>query len=263
MLYVHKLSDLNPSTANIECIEFIRELRRTLSLPVSADRLVSYLSASNVVEDDLKVMETGLSSVEPAVAKLSSLLSYNDGVYEPVNIYRAMQTLSQVPSSLKVNIDFGREIVGFQSELAPAVASLLNAVPSLRTLDDKSRADAFLSALFARVLRNSEFSFRFSDVIHEGQLTLVSGLLDSLSKGFLFHFTLEDEIKKLNFEQVKPGIPSSHLSDADEARSLISAVNEGVVRAYSVNMRMVTLAVMLFSAMKWALSVAKEQSLVM
>jgi len=32
---------------------------------------------------------------------------------------------------------------------------------------------------------------------------------------------LEDEIKKLNFEQVKPGIPSSHLSDADEARSLI------------------------------------------
>ena len=79
----------------------------------------------------------------------------------------------------------------------------------------------------------------------------MDGLIESLNKGFIFHFTLEEELQKRSFEQIKHRIPGNRLEEVEKIKRKVMAINNGVQRAYNFNRRMVDLAVYLYSYIKW------------
>jgi len=104
------------------------------------------------------------------------------------------------------------------------------------------------------ILRNKEFGFQDEDIISEAQISHIVGLNESLASGFLFHFTLEEELKKVDFETIKPRISQNRLQEDAVIRENVFKIRRGVERAYDINMRMVNLALVMYSYVKWLTS---------
>ncbi|MBI2144269.1 hypothetical protein HYU17_03920 [Candidatus Woesearchaeota archaeon] len=252
MLYIHKLSDLNPKSAEIESVPFIRSIRLGAPFPLTEQRVREYFAETLAAENDIVFMERSMQLLEPTLAKLGELLLRNNPLYEPVNICRAIQSLKPLSGFLANNIIYAKEITAFQQEFMAKAASLLNSIPSLRTSEDKSRLNSEIGAYFERVLRSKEFRFSYQDLIHEAQTIMVSDLADCFRKGYVFHVTLEEEIRKAGFADIKARIPSDKLSEVEEIEKSIRLIKEGVDQAYSLNMRMVSWAVLFLSFVKSA-----------
>ena len=129
--------------------------------------------------------------------------------------------------------------------------NLLNIIPHLKTKDEKVAHNDRLNKPFQTILRNTEFTFRSNDIINEGHVNAIQGLHESMLKGFFFHYTLEEELKKLDFQGIKKRLPVAEIADVEEIEKNIENINKGVKRAYEVNMRMVNKAVVLYACVKW------------
>lgn len=254
MLYIHKLSDLNPKSAEVESLPFIRSIRLGAAFPLTEQKFREYFSDALATRNDILLMERSIQLFEPALAKLNELLSRNDPLYEAVNICRAIQSLKPLSGFLANNISYAKGIIAFQQEFMAKAASLLNSIPSLHVPEEKSRLNAEIGEYFERILRSKEFRFSHHDLIHEAQTVLINDLVECFRHGYVFHVTLEEEIRKATFADIKGRIPLGKLEEADEIGVSISLIKEGVDQAYSLNMRMISWAIVFLSFIKCATS---------
>lgn len=248
MLYIHKLSDLNVKSAEIESIQVVRSIRQSAS-PIQ-DNLGCHLSGNFVTEADIDLIEKAISLIQPTIARLNEIRAAKNPAHEPVNIVRSIQGLSQVSVNLSNNLNYANDMQALQQGIVSGVASVLNSIPFLRTAAEKSEANAALSRYFELILRNKELSFNYQELISEGHTLLIKDLVESFSNGYLFHFTLEDEIKKADFEAIKPRIPAALLDESGRIAADIAMIRDGVNRAYDINMRMISQSIVLFSFIK-------------
>lgn len=253
MLYIHKLSDLNAKSAAIESIQILRSIRQQESSPTQ-ENLGSHLSGSFIANADIAVIEQAILVLQPTIARLNAILAARNPVHEPVNVSRSIQGLTQVSGNLARNLEYAKEMLSLQQGIVSGVAAVLNSIPFLRTAAEKSEANAALSRYFELILRSKDLSFNYHEMISEGHVLLVKDLVESFANGYVFHYTLEDEIRKANFEAIKHRIPAHLLQESCDVAASIARVKEGVDRAYDVNMRMVSQSLVLFSFIKWLVS---------
>ncbi|HLD80347.1 MAG TPA: hypothetical protein VJA18_07360, partial [Candidatus Nanoarchaeia archaeon] len=105
--------------------------------------------------------------------------------------------------------------------------------------------------LFQFLLRNQGFVFHAPDLVHEGPVAQVNGLVESMQKGFFFHRSLEEEYNKVDFSTIKRRVPSEELKRVEEIEQNILKIKKAADTAYNANMRMVNLSVILYSYVKW------------
>lgn len=254
MLYIHNLSDLNIKSAEIESVPFVRGIRQGVNFPLTRQNIEEHFAESLASENDVGLIERSIEPLELALAKLNELLSRNDPLYEPVNLSRAIQILKPLAMHLVNNLKYARDVLALQHEFVARAALLLNSIPSLHTSEEKSRINAELSAYFEHILRNKGFSFAYQDIVYEAQIIVAHDLVECFRKGYVFHVTLEEEIKKATFADIKSRIPVDRLREVKDIKRNISIVKEGIEQAYSLNMRMISWAIVLLSFIKWATS---------
>jgi hypothetical protein len=172
-------------------------------------------------------------------------------LHEPPSLVRANQILSEMPPALDKNLLFVKDLAVIKGHFIKEAVQIFNALPKLRTQEDKILFNNKLNDLFRTVLRNKEFTFNYVDVVNEMHTSHVAGLIESLNKGFFFHYTLEEELKKVEFEAIKSRIPRDKLDEVEAIRKKVLAIKNGVDCAYACNLRMVHLAVVLYSYVKW------------
>ena len=251
MLYIHKLSDLNRKSADTESLPLIREFKQKVSLPLSGAQMEEHFTEFLISESDLLAMDNALVLIEPTIGMIKALEAENDPEFEKVNMERAIAVLRMIPQNLQTNIHFADDLVSFRGEFIASATSLLNQIPSLRSQDQKLAVNGQISTLFEKILRNKEFSFNYIDVVNEAQVVNLAGLCEGLPKGYFFHITLEEELRKASFDRIKERIPAEKLKKVDEIEKRIQLIKKGVDRAYDVNMRMVGCTVHLYSYVKW------------
>ncbi len=254
MLYIHKLSDLNPKSAEIESIPYVRGMNISGAFPFKQQKVVELFAEAAISDSDAALIERSLRLLDPTLAKLNGLLARNDPVHEPVDLKRTIQCLQSLALPLANNLQYSREVIALQQEFMVGAAGMLNSIPTLRTAEEKSRVNAEISAYFEKVLRSKGFSFTHQDLVHEAQTRIVHDLAESFRNGYLFHVTLEEELKKATFADIKLRIPSEKLKEAEDIGTSISIIKEGVDQAYSLNMRMVVWAIVFYSCIKLATS---------
>lgn len=252
MLYIHKLSDLNPKSAEIESVPFVRGMNLSGSFPFTQQKIVAAFAGCAISDEDTADIERSLHLLEPTLAKLSGMLARSDPIYEPVNLGRSIQSLKSLMLPLANNLRYSREAVALQQEFMARAAGLLNAIPTLRTNEEKSKLNAEISAYFEKVLRSGGFSFTHMDLVHEAQTGLVRDLAESFRKGYIFHVTLEEELRKAAFAGIKLRIPPGKLKESEEIEAAIRSIGEGVEQAYALNMKMLLWAVIFYSCIKLA-----------
>ncbi|MBI2151776.1 hypothetical protein HYU21_03575 [Candidatus Woesearchaeota archaeon] len=254
MLYIHKLNQLHHKTADIESVYLIRELKQKTPYPIQAQLLHNYISNYFVSPSDRQSILSAVEMLPKVIEKIEEISARQDELYEAANLHRSLQLIRDLPLALLNNLQYMDELAAWQQNLALQATQTLNSIPRLYTSEEKASCNEKLNQIFQKILRHSEFFFNPQGIIHEGPLADIQGLSESLQRGYLFHVTLEEELKKLSFEQIKLRIPTNNLSEALQLEENVNIIKRGVESAYQNNMRTVNLALILYSYVKWLMS---------
>ena len=250
MVYIHTLRDLTIKTAEIESVEIIRELKRITVLPFSEENLGSALAPFFLSERDNEIMKNALLLIQPVIQDIQEIAKKKDPDYEAINLVRATDMLASLQSQLAATIEFSESTVASKGAIVRDLVYSFNTLPKAKTKDEKVLVNSKLNEIFSKILRSADFKFNEQGVIGEGELKKARAINESMANGYFFHFTLEDEIKKRNFASIKERIPAEKLSQYDEIAKKIGDIKNGVERAHEHNMRMVNLALLLYSYVK-------------
>ncbi|MBI2572420.1 hypothetical protein HYV86_01040 [Candidatus Woesearchaeota archaeon] len=250
MLYTHKLGDLGRRTVENESIDIVRDIKQKFRFPFNEQAMSDYFARFRVQDAELAVIEKGIPLCEPTAQMVEGVLALNDETFEPINLQRTVVSMRSVPTPLVANLAFSWELAQGHDEFVKEFTAVLNSLPRLRTQEEKMAANAKVNSLFAKLLRNSDFSFRSNDIIHEGQVTMLQGLLESIQRGYFFHYTLEEELKKIDFSELKRRIPAEHMARHNAITNNILQIQESVDKAYTLNFRMIELATYMYAFIK-------------
>lgn len=251
ILYIHELKDFQAKSAQVESVYLIRELKQSLRWPFPEQKMEECFVHFLISELDLSSAKEALEYLPPTIQKIVNLLQERDPLYEEINLQRAIKILKETIPNLTSSLAYVQEMKDWQgSRLIPEVTTILNAIPKLRTEEEKLAYNGQLNQVFARLLRNQSFSFNFWDIVNEAQLSGIRDLAAGVARGYLFHISLEEEIQKINFENIKARIPKEKVALNQEIENDLKTICKGVERAYDVNMRMVNLALVLYSLVK-------------
>lgn len=251
MLYIHTLGNLTPKLADLEVMQLIRELREKVPYPLTTAKVQEYFVELFISNTDRETIEQGRLLLEPTIAALQEMLQRRDVIHELINIQRAIQILSEVPDALQRNAQYLELMANWQETFLTNSVPIFNSLPTLRSSEEKSVANQKLNELFQTVLRNESFAFNYSDIINEIHTNHVQGLQEGMTKGFLFHITLEEELKKVNYDTLKKRLAPEKVQEMEQLREHIESIAKAVDRAYNVNMRMVQWAVVMYAYVKW------------
>ena len=251
MLYIHKLNQLAPKAADLESVYLMRELKQKTPYPVNEAKLHELLTEFLVSDTDKTLIDQALPLIEPTVQKVDIMIAEKNEIHESANLIRSAQILREIPLPLQNSLLYVYDLANWQKQFLAEITPLLNSLNRLRSNEDKVRANEKLKEIFRKILRNDDFGFKFMDIINEGQVAQVQGLIESIDRGFLFHYTLEEELKKISYTDLKRRIPANHLEEAETIRHNALLIQKGVERAYQVNMRMINMSVILYAYVKW------------
>jgi hypothetical protein len=254
MLYIHKLFQLTPKAADIESVSIMREIRERTPYPIDQQKMQDYLGVFFVSEIDKEYMALASSLVKDIMDEAVDMIMSKDPIYEPINLQRSINLLKDLPKPLNNNLHYADSIFKWQSFLLSEVTNLLNSIPTLRSDAERKHCNDKLNKIFEKILGATDFTFNSKDLINEGQKEAISSLYESINKGFIFHISLEEEIKKLDFSAIRSRIPAENLAKLKSMQDKIEKVKIGIDRAYDLNMRMINMSVILYAYIKWMMS---------
>ncbi len=251
MLYIHKLSQFNQKASDLESVYLIRELKQKTPYPFQDAQIQELLSDFLVSDTDKAHIEQALPIIEPTLELVNKLVEEKNEIHESANCIRTAQILRELPVPIQNSLMYVYEVHNWQKQFTQEITPLLNSLSKLRTPEQKNLANSRLKDMFKKILRNDEFVFKYPDLVNEGEIAAVDGLIESLDRGFLFHYSLEEEIKKSSYTDIKRRLPAQHLEEAEKIRANMLIIKRGVDRAQQVNFRMINLAVVLYAYIKW------------
>jgi len=251
MLYIHQLNHLSPKMVDLESVYMVRELREKVKLPLHERVMEEAFCEFFVSSSELQVVEETMFLVEPTIEMIKSLAQLESKLYEAVSLQRATQALVPVTAALEKNLSYLQQVQVWQATSSSALTELLNQIPKLQTQEEKLRVNEEIKELFQFLLRNQGFVFHAQDMVHEGPVAQVNGLVESMQKGFFFHVSLEEEYKKVDFNTIKRRVPADELQKVDTIEQNVLKIKKALDTAYNANMRMINLSVILYSYVKW------------
>ena len=253
-MYIHQLKDLTPKSADIESTFIIRDIKKQTPPPLTYEKIFDYFSLYFVSESEKAKIAAAIEQVEPTINAIHQLAALHDPAFEPINMKRAVEMLEEMPEPLTINLNYLKGISIWQEEFTQDFAPLMNRIPQLSSPPERVEVNNKLNEIFNRLLRNDHMAFNFRDMVYEAQRNRMNDLYESLENGFLFKITLEDELKKLDFQVRRMKIPDAKLRVADEIRNSVRQVKAGVDAAYDVNLRMMNWALVVYSYIKMMMS---------
>lgn len=254
MLYIHRLEQLNPRGADLESVYLCREIRQRNPFPFTDARMESHFGDFFVSEMDIDAMTNALELINPTLEMVEAIQTAANPIHEAINVKRTVQLLKNAPEPLLKNILFAKDINEWQASVISKVTGILNAIPKTKIQEEKLKLNQELNEVFQKLLRNNDFRFNFYDLVAEGPLSEITGLHESMNKGYLFHYSLEEELKKVSFDEIKYRIPPDKMEEFNKIQSNILLIKKGMERAYDLNMRMIQWAVALYSYVKIAMN---------
>ena len=251
LLYIHGLNQLSSKSAELESVYLMRELKQKTSYPLRNDALNNMFVPFFASQTDLDLMQQTLELIPITVEAVQRLIQEQNQVHEAINLQRTVNILNEMVEPLKANLEFAGQMFQNQDSLVANLTGMLNSIPKLKTMDEKMGVNNQLKQVFYFLLRNKDFCFNYVDVVSEAQLNHIMDLMESLNKGYLFHFSLEDELKKRSFDSLKSSLSVDKLQEAEGIAMNVLLIKKGVERAYNFNWSIINMSVIIYSFIKW------------
>jgi len=256
MLYIHELGALSPKVAEVECVPIMRKLRAEHNYPLDMADIRQEFTKFFVTEQDIHMMERSLAQIPLTADAIVQMANSGEELYEIQNMQRAINMLNEIPLALLTNIQFAKEIFAWQEAVLNEILPILNSIPHIQTDEQRTIINDALNNIYAVLLRNSSrFGMHYIDIVSEQQKSRMQNLVESMEQGFFFKISLENQLKRTHFSDVIEHIPKDLFVRVESAYSQIEIIKRGVDVAYAANIRIVEWALVLYSFMKWMLTV--------
>lgn len=246
------LKDLNPKSLEIESTSLVREIKSKHKLPLPEEKIKEEFIHYFPVENDLALMEKALELIPVTVSEINSL-PVKDSSFEPVNLHRASSELNEIYENLKNSIEYLKKNSELKEYFLNEIVPILNKIPKVKDYDELLVYERKVCPIFENLLRNNnDFIFNYRDIINENHTLITRSLMERMDKGFFFHITMDEYLNKSDFKtEISKRIPSEDLNKVNEITKKIASIREGVEKAYSHNMSMISASVLLYSYLKW------------
>jgi len=251
LTYIYSLKDLNQKSAEIESTPIARDMRTKLKFPVTYEIMDMILSPYFISDKEWSLMNDCFDSISPLIKDISAV-PLDKPLLEPVNVQRAISMLSSIEPNLSNNIGYA---IGLRQNKEKMLRDFVAALNMLRTqVHPYSLAEAnkAFNDVFTSILRSDNFLFNAEGLVDEGQVKTIVSLHESMTLGYFFHKTLEDELKKLEFSKIKHKFPDDLVKQSDDFTKRIASIKSGFEAAYIHNMRMLEMALILYACLKVA-----------
>lgn len=250
MLYIHELRQLTPKSAEMESVYLLRELLTRTAFPLQVEKIQNEFSEFHVSLTEQKVVEQGLQVIEPTIDKINMLIVGQNKIHELINLQRTKQILTELIAPLRNNLAFINKVSSEQEGFPQELTMILNRIPSLKSIEEKKKYNQQLKNVFSRILRSNDFVFNYRDVIYEAQINHITGLSEGMAKGFLFHVSLEEELKKISYGTIKQRLPPENVEEIELLGAEIETIKKAVDVCYTVNMRMIQWSLLMYTYVK-------------
>lgn len=250
MLYIHKLADFGQKIVESESIAIIRDFKQKLKFPFKVDAMQSYLQQYHIQAEEINLAERTVELCEETAKKVEELLALQDSSLEMINLQRTVQMLRSIPVPMQESLMYNLSIKNSHSKIVEEFTQALNNVANAYSKEQKIAVNEALNRPFEKLLRNKSFVFRHNDIIHEGQVTMLEGLLESIGRGYFFNFTLEEEIQKASLNDIRHRLAPEKLAVMDEVVRNIEEIKKCVDQAYALNFRMVEMCTTMYAFIK-------------
>lgn len=256
MLYIHELGALSPKVAEVECVPIIRKLRAEHNYPLTMADIRSEFTKFFVNHGEIHAMERALAQIPLTAQAIVGLAESGDPQYEQQNLQRALNMLNEVPLAMIANIQYANQLLGWQEAVLDEILSIMNSIPHIQTDEQRKLINDALSNIYSVLLRNEQrFGMHYIDIVGEAQMARMSNLMESMEQGFFFRISLENQLKRTHFSDIIEHVPKENFVRVESIYSQIELIKRGVDIAYNINLRSVEFALILYSMMKWMMSI--------
>jgi len=249
MLYIHELRQLSISSADVESLTILRELRKELRIPVTEEQLQALFIQFFVSQTEVDHILRAKELLPLTISAVEHLLTYPTRLYEDDNLHRAIHMLGELPSPLEKNYQFVRNIVDWQTSSSIEIVQILQGIQKHENLLELNQR---LNSIFQKLLRNTTFTFHYNDIIDEGCKARILNLREGLQQGFFYAKTLDTQIIQERFKEELMKIPAEEKLKVDSIQKQVIEIQKGIDCVYAINMRMIEWVVLLYSLVKFA-----------
>jgi len=239
-------------SAETESVYLLREIKQKFTLPLASSAFQEYLSEANVSETDITMMDAALELIPITLHKLTIIYESKNQHLEMINVERSANILKAATKDIQKNREYAQALKESLPPNLSKMMDILNAVPKARSQEDKVALNNEISSVFEFILRNQQFFFNCTDIVEEGTLSSIKGLHESMSHGYLYHLGIEEELKKIDPQDIRVKVPVEISEAVTAVKGNVAFIKEAVERAYNINKRMVDLAVYLYTFVKLA-----------
>jgi len=243
MIYIHRLFDLTPKTMESECVQRVRDLRKTITLPIVSEQIQREIEPYFLGAEQEVMINHALQLFPVVEEKLKALPG---SPFEPQNIQRALRTLKMVEGSLKFSLQYAHEVKQGKEQFYTNTASCMNTIYATTDPQQKFLQSKHLSSFVEKVLRHEEFYFNADGLVDEGSVEAIKSLHESIGTGFLFQRTMEDELKKRTFEHIRLRLLSEQITLSESIRADVGMIRKSIQTMYDHNLHMIELAITVY-----------------
>jgi len=249
MIYILTPKDFNQKLADIEAVPMIRELKKRLAYPFSPDEIEAHIGVHFLTDDEHLKMKSAFEKIAP-LRNLLCGCAGEDSQFVKINLKRAVDVLTRVEPHLAGTMQYALRLREHKCLISNSFAGVLNTITSTKDPAVLAGCNQHLNSIFSCVLRCTDMRYETAGIVDEGEVSSISSLYEGINSGSLFPVSLEDEIKKTGFSEKRSAIPKDQLELNNSILAEIDAIRAGVKTAYIHNIRMMSVAMVLYASLK-------------
>jgi len=173
-----------------------------------------------------------LETINPLISWFIEDLN-NSKVYEPLNVHRMTSVIKEVPEAFKNNIKELEYLVSFQHAIAVAIKDVLQTA-TISILDAEKKASKLIP-----MITNGEL--KPYAMINEVQQDHVGDLAKRFANGYIYHWSIQDELKKVPFEIIFENLSDQQKRKFKQMCMFLNELKDSINSIYLTNWKQIGL----------------------
>lgn len=216
------------------------------------DFIVQSLYDFLVKDSDLSDLEEGKKVLSEFPDKLSWFvkdMGHSD-LYEAINLQRLNKTLAGMPKPYASNLDEIRKLKDSQESVIAQVFMLVDDVAEATNQERLRTIGRQGYAILCKIAGNPDGELHPEDRINEAHKTHIEDMASRFSNGYIFKWTLENELNKNTVRVVLDKLNSEQTMHFDEACADLERIKDAVLLMYDMNHRQILLIKRIYSLLQ-------------
>jgi len=230
---------------------FLKQKTNDISCP-SLELLQEIFKDCMTTDEELLLSEKAEDVLGPTLEGINWLMDdvkANPANYEAINIHRLKSTIEEIPPALEKNLAEMKHVISVQYAVPVAVKWLIDSAKTAVSGEELKKIFNEGFQLLCTLANDVQGELNPDLRINEAHQTHVDDMSQRFKKGYVYHWSIQDELKKVPFEEVFERLNQEQKDQFGKLSALLEALTTSVEMNYDFNWKQVALIRRVYSVM--------------